>query len=84
MRRNKRLIVGKLYSLNDYFFVYNNPQRYSSVGENQLDKDDVFMVLEYTNTGVNDIEDGYRILTPHNGVMYASYMLNDRVKKVNN
>lgn len=77
MRRNKRLIVGKLYSLNDYFFVYNNPQRYSSVGENQLDKDDVFMVL-------NDIEDGYRILTPHNGVMYASNMLNHRVKKVNN
>jgi hypothetical protein len=46
MPKNKKLIVGKLYSLSDYFFVYNNRQRFTGIGQFYLAKDDVIMVLE--------------------------------------
>jgi hypothetical protein len=80
MPKNKKLIVGKLYSLSDYFFVYNNRQRFTGIGQFYLAKDDVIMVLENTSFGSNGVEDCYRILTSKDGVMYASHMLNHRVK----
>lgn len=83
MNKNKRLIVGKLYSLIDYFFVYNNRQRYTGLGQFKLEKDDAVILLENTSFGPNGVEDCYRILTPSNGIMYASHMLNHRVKKTN-
>lgn len=87
MDKNKRLNPGKLYQLEDFFFVFENldvnssPKASPVTGEHRINKNDIIMVIEVIEGKTNDYP-FYRILTPVFGIQYGTNMLYHRVKKL--
>lgn len=85
MAKNKNLIPGKLYQLNDCYFVFESmfiDSFDSATGtEHKLNKDDIIMVVEVIKGKEGDYP-LYRVLTPFVGIQYATRMLYHRVKEV--
>ena len=87
MAKNKRLKPGKLYQLEDFFFVFNSldinvsPQVSPVTGEHRINNHDIIMVIEVIEGPTNDYP-FYRILTPVFGIQYATNMLYHRAQEI--